>query len=78
MTQESIERREMNRQRSLDLLEKHSITFESKNDGAHLIVTHNKHVIDFWPGTGKFIPRGTTKTGRGVFNLLNYLGVEHA
>lgn len=28
-------------------------------------------VVDFWPGTGKYITRGAkSKTGRGVFNML--------
>jgi len=30
-------------------------------------------LIDFWPGTGKWIARDTKLKGRGVFNLLKYV-----
>lgn len=73
MAQESIERRAANRQSSADLLRERGIKFDSKNDGAHLVVSHGEHVADFWPGTGKFILRGG-RAGRGVFNLLKRLG----
>lgn len=64
-------RRANNRQSSPQVLADHGIAFETKNEGAHLIVTIGGKVVDFWPGTGKFITRGpNSKTGRGVFNLL--------
>ncbi len=61
-----------NREQSAQILKNAGISFESKNFGAHLIVTHNGKTVDFWPGTGKFIVRGGT-TGRGVYNLLRLL-----
>jgi hypothetical protein len=64
-------RRANNRESSPRILAERGVSFESKNEGAHLIVTIGGMVVDFWPGTGKFITRGAKpKTGRGVFNLL--------
>lgn len=74
---ESQERREANRERSADILKHHNIQFSSNNSGAHLVVTWGEKLIDFWPGTGKFIVRDEAKHRRGVFNLLLLLGIEH-
>lgn len=64
-------RRANNRESSPRILAERGVSFETKNDGAHLIVTIGELVVDFWPGTGKFITRSAKpKTGRGVFNLL--------
>ena len=73
---ESQARRADNRESSAEILADRGIQFERKNMGAHLIVTHGGKVVDFWPGTGKFIPRGFGRPGRGVFNLLKLIGVE--
>jgi hypothetical protein len=73
---ESAERRASNRQSSAEVLSEHGIQFEPKNMGAHLIVSHDGKVVDFWPGTGKYIPRDGGKPGRGVFNLLKLLGIK--
>ena len=73
---ESEERRAKNRQGSAELLAERGIQFEAKNMGAHLIVSHEGKVADFWPGTGKYIPRGGGRPGRGVFNLLKLLVVK--
>lgn len=71
-------RRANNRASSPEVLRQRGIPFESKNGGAHLIVTLGELVIDFWPGTGKFITRGAnSKTGRGVFNLLKLGAGSH-
>ncbi len=69
LKQQSKEKREKNRKSSTELLTEKAIEFESKNIGAHLVVTGKDCLIDFWPGTGKFITR-TGKKGRGVFNLI--------
>jgi len=74
-TAESSERRAGNRESSASKLEALGVQFESKNLGAHLVVSHDGHVVDFWPGTGKYIPRKNGRPGRGVFNLMKYLGV---
>lgn len=65
----SKERRRNNRENSADLLRQKGVEFESKNHGAHLIVEGRCCLIDFWPGTGKFITRNGRK-GRGVRNLI--------
>lgn len=59
---------------STELLKSRNIKFESKNNGAHLIVTHGTKIVDFWPATGRFISRVSNKDGRGVYNLFKYIG----
>lgn len=76
MRQDSQERRSFNRKSSAQILEHSRVNFESKNGGAHLVVRHEKTVVDFWPGTGKWIARDFDVSGRGVFPLLRYLGVK--
>lgn len=77
LDQESKERRERNREGGAEVLAKAGVSFESKNSGAHLIVTHGGKTVDFWPGTGKFIPREKNpRHGRGVFNLLKIIGAS--
>lgn len=63
-------KRASNRARSTQILINFGVKFESKNMGAHLVVNCRKGIIDFWPGTGKFITRETKKQGRGVRHLL--------
>jgi hypothetical protein len=74
MRKRSKEKRAHNRENSALLLQERGIQFESKNGGAHLIVTHNGKTVDFWPGTGKFVFRRSTKHGRGVKTLISALG----
>lgn len=69
LKEESKKKRAYNRQNSTEILQSKSVEFESKNCGAHLIVNGRDCLIDFWPGTGKFISRNGKK-GRGVRNLL--------
>lgn len=71
--EESKERRGRNRESAQQILTRAEVSFESKNDGAHLIVTHGGKTVDFWPGTGLWQVRPRGKQGRGVFNLLKYL-----
>ena len=59
-----------NRKSSAEILTERGIAFESKNDGAHLIVNAHGATFDFWPGTGKYSRRGPYGYQRGVFNLL--------
>jgi len=65
----SQEKRAHNRERSAEFLRSEGIPFIRKNCGSHLIVTSLDGLIDFWPGTGKFIARSGGK-GRGVKNLI--------
>ncbi len=69
MRKESQKKRGNNRNSSAEILRARNIEFESKNYGAHLIVKSRDCLIDFWPGTGKYITRNGKK-GRGVRNLL--------
>ncbi len=72
MKEDSKSRRANNRDSAPKALEGACISFESKNYGAHLIVSHKNVVVDYWPGTGKWIAR-KGKKGRGIKNLINYL-----
>ena len=68
-------KRSQNRDNSADLLRAAKIPFESNNMGAHLIVRPalSLEVADFWPGTGKWIVRGSTmKHMRGAKNLIDW------
>lgn len=69
------QKRADNRKRGPEILAEHGISFQIRNDGAHLVVSHGGIVVDYWPGTGKFIFRDGDK-GRGVFTLLKRLGVK--
>ncbi len=62
-----------NRKSSPELLQEASIQYTTKNGGAHLIVrTDGGHVVDFWPGTGLWIMRGSTQRHGGVRKLIKF------
>jgi hypothetical protein len=67
-------KRAENRVASAKILSEKGLDFYTRNDGAHLIVSHESGTVDFWPGTGLWKVRGG-KRGRGVFKLLKHLGV---
>lgn len=72
-------RRAANRENGAAILTENKVEFELKGDGSgsHLIVKHAGKVVDYWPGTGKWIDRDFRgRHERGVFRLLNYLGVR--
>ena len=71
LKEESKIRRALNRESSAKVLRSNGFPFESKNDGAHLIVGFG--IADFWPGTGKWTIRKTGESGRGVFPLMRKL-----
>lgn len=73
---ESKARRQIDLVKSTQLLSECGVEFDPKNDGYHLIINHGGAVVDFYPSTGKWIPRSKDKSGRGVLGLLEYLGVE--
>ena len=73
MREDSQRRRARNRENSAAVLRTKGIAFEERNAGAHLIVRHAGTVVDFWPGTGKWIMRGSGLSGRGMQNLINRL-----
>ena len=72
MKEVSREKKLSNKMFSTVLLDKVGIDYESKNDGIHLIVYNGKETIDFYPSTGKWIPRGK-QAQRGVKRLLDYI-----
>lgn len=67
-------KRKSNLEKTTNLLKSKGVSFESKNNGVHLIVKQNEMVFDFYPSTGLFIDRTTKKHSRGVFHLLKKLG----
>jgi hypothetical protein len=76
MRKQSQERRANNRDSSAQILTSKGVIFTSNNGGAHLIIRYGSGHIDFWPGTGKWIVRGSDVKGRGVFELLKHWGVK--
>lgn len=74
--QKSMLKRASNRKTSPEILKDKGIIFITANGGAHLIVSGRDCLIDFWPGTGKFIARNG-KDGRGVFNLIKLCEVKN-
>ena len=66
------ENRADNRKNSSLYLSDHGIEFTSKNGDAHLIVKNGNSLIDFWPGTGRWISRCGRK-GFGVRNLVKFI-----
>lgn len=71
------ERNYENRVAAVKELKKKEVEFTEHNEGRHLLVTGVVDVVDFWPGTGKWIARDVCKTrGCGVDKLLAYLGVK--
>lgn len=78
MRADSKAKRASNREWSAAHLTEKGIKFDSRNDGAHLIVRHNGKRADFWPGTGKWIiqaiPGKEPQHGRGVRGLVARLG----
>jgi phage host-nuclease inhibitor protein Gam len=65
--------RSINRQNGAMRLIDNGIEFHVKNNGAHLIVNHNNKIVDFWPGTGKWIVRNSSIKRKGIINLINFL-----
>ena len=66
-------KRANNRQSSPDLLRAAGVPFTTKNGDAHLIVkTDGGHTVDFWPGTGLWIMRGSTQRHGGVKKLIAF------
>lgn len=57
------------------LLRSRGVPFTSHNMGAHLVVTGRDGLIDFWPGTDKFITRDGVR-GFGIIRLLELCNVD--
>jgi len=73
MKDHSKAKKSHNLESSTKLLDDHLIDYESKNNGIHLIITsYDSELIDFWPTTGKWTPRGK-ESKRGINNLIRYI-----
>ena len=66
----SQEKRARNRERGAERLETEGIAHETKNDGAHLIVSHCGIIVDYWPGTGLWRVRSSGESQRGIGSLV--------
>ena len=70
----SKSKRAYNRKQAPKILAEHNIEYESKNNGAHLILFGHRYAIDFWPGTGKWQCREEENAyGRGIFEMIDYI-----
>lgn len=67
------QKRADNRESSTAILTRAGIVFESKNMVAHLVVLAGAKIVDFWPGTGLWIVRGSCQQRRGVRKLVAYV-----
>lgn len=66
-------KRASNRGSALTILQTHGINFESRNLGAHLVLSTPTETIDFWPGTGLWKSRNRQSGGRGIMRLIKYI-----
>lgn len=73
-------RRAKNRIHGAQMLRANKIDFESLNNGAHLRITQNHVIIDYWPGTGRWVvqsidgePVIPTTYRFGINALLKYI-----
>jgi hypothetical protein len=63
------ERRAENRATGPEALTAAGFLFDVKNAGTHLIVRTNRGLVDYWPGTEKWMVRGE-RTRNGLDNFL--------
>jgi hypothetical protein len=70
-------KRAANRESGLMQIHKTGVAYTSHNAGAHIVITCARGIIDFWPGTGKYITRqwkgGYGLTGRGLRHVLRLI-----
>ena len=59
------------RARAPQLLNEAGIPFESRNNGAHLMV--GTEVVHYWPGTGNWHDPATGRRGNGIRTLLSHM-----
>jgi len=65
-------KRAKNREQSERILTQFKVPHSVHNHGAHIIIECAGQMIDFWPGTGKWIIRGGPDGKRGVMNLVTF------
>lgn len=72
----SQRKRADNRKASASILSRSGVVFENKNGGAHLVVSAGRATVDFGPGTGLWIVRGSPARRRGVRKLIWFVEKE--
>ena len=73
-------KKQSNIQKSTQLLIDLDVDFTIHNNGIHLVIEYEAGVIDFWPSTGRWIPRdvsGYQPEERGIFSMLTFMGVDY-
>jgi len=75
MKERSQRKRAANRKSGAAILHAAGVPFEAKSGGAHLIVQAGDHVVDYWPGTGKWATRDHqfSIVGRGIAGLMQHI-----
>lgn len=64
---------------SMSILKQHRVSFTKHNDGWHLVIRiAGRSVADFWPSTQKYKIRSTSQYGRGVYRMLEVLGLRES
>ena len=79
MAEESRTKKQRNLASSLAILDQYLIPYTTNNGGIHVKIEHNGVRYNFWPTTGKWqiVKKKHNSWGRGVFNLLRAMQVEH-
>jgi hypothetical protein len=68
----SRKKRAANREEGQELLENHGIPFVTNNFGVHLMVDFGCNgIVDFWPGTEKWISRKYQEKGFGIVSMID-------
>jgi hypothetical protein len=65
--------KELRLEETMEILSHSGLPFENHDCGRHLIFRYGKHVIDFWPTTGRWFDRKTNRRGRWIERLLTYM-----
>ena len=55
------------------ILKRNGISFESKNDCIHIVLSHNDNIVDLCPSTGLWIVRNDGSREYGIHNLIKFL-----
>lgn len=71
------ERKQTMRKNVPEILKAKGVVFESKSNGALLLVKHASVLISYWPGAGRWEEQKVNpRRGWGIQSLFEYLGVE--
>ena len=67
---EGVVKKDRNLINAKRLLDEHKVPYKIMGNGIHFVVDGS---IDYYPTTGKWLVRKSTKKGRGIFNLLRFI-----